>query len=262
MRLNFDRKRRDTWHRMCFSSGQADWPGGTDMTRRTLIAPPVLLLCALAFAAPASAQQSVTFQVGSFVPRSADARSANDVLLANLDYLWFDIDDLQGTTVGAEWAVALTDHLEVGIGASFYQRTAPAVWADWVDEAGYDLQTDLKLRIAPVSVLAKIHPFGVRRGLDPYVGGGMSAYLFRYSEVGDFVDLTDYSIYKDRYVGSGSAFGPVALAGLRAHVGGRATIGVEGRYQWGEGELPVDRFLTNRIDLGGASALLTFGFRF
>lgn len=232
------------------------------MNRQTLLTLPVMALCALALAAPAGAQQSVNFQLGSFMPRSVDARTDNDVLLANLDYLWFDIDDLRGTTVGADWSVALNDFIEVGAGVSFYQRTTPSIWADWVDESGYDLQTDLKLRIVPVSAIAKFHPFGLWRGLDPYVGGGVSAYFFRYSEVGDFVDLTDYSIYTDRYVGNGTAVGPFALAGLRARVGSRATIGVEGRYQWGEGELPADQFLTDRVDLGGASVLLTLGYRF
>lgn len=232
------------------------------MKRRTLMLLPAIAVCALLVAAPAGAQQSVNFQLGSFSPRGVDARVDNDVLLANLDYLWFDIDDLRGATISGDWSVALGNMIEVGAGVGYYERTAPTVWADWVDESGYDLQTDLKLRILPVSAIVRLHPLSIWNGIDPYVGGGVSAYFWRYSETGDFVDFTDNGIYNDRYVGSGTAFGPFALAGVRARVGGRTTIGVEGRYQSGKANLPAGEFLTDRLDLGGGSILFTFGYRF
>jgi hypothetical protein len=213
-------------------------------------------------ATPAAAQQSLNLQVGSFMPRGYDTRVSNDVLLTDLNYLWFDLRDLRGATVSADWSVLLGNYLEVGAGVGAYERTVPAVWADSTWDDGSDIRSDLKLRIVPVTAMVKLLPLGAWRTIQPYVGGGLNVYFWRYSEIGDFVDLTDRSIYSARYIGNGTAVGPVGIAGVRARVSRNATIGVEGRYQWGEGKLSTNDFLADRIDLGGSSVLATFGYRF
>ncbi len=184
------------------------------------------------------------------------------MLLTDLSYLWFDLRDLKGATVSADWSVLLGNYFEVGAGVGVYERTAPAVWADSTWDDGSDIQSDLKLRIVPLTAMVKVLPLGAWRTIQPYVGGGINVYFWRYSEIGDFVDLTDNSIYSERYIGTGTAVGPVAIAGVRARVSRNATLGIEGRYQWGEGKLSRDQFLSDRIDLGGSSVLATFGYRF
>jgi hypothetical protein len=93
------------------------------------------------------------------------------------------------------------------------------------------------------------------------VGGGLGVYFWRYSETGEFVDFYDDSIYRASYVQSGTSVGPVAVFGMRGRVSPAALVGVEGRYQWGQGDLSQD-FLGDKIDLGGFSILATFGYRF
>jgi opacity protein-like surface antigen len=232
------------------------------MKRRTLSVALALALGIGLLATPAAAQQSVNFQIGSFMPRDYDTRSSNDVLLANLNYLRFSLRDMNGATVSGDWSVLLGNNLEVGAGVGYYQRTLRTVWTDWTYDDGSEIPTDLKLRIVPVTALVKFLPLGGHQAIQPYIGGGLNVYFWRYSETGDFVDLSDNSIYSDRYIGTGTAVGPVALAGIRARVSRNATIGVEGRYQWGEGKLPSGTFLTDRIDLGGVSVLGTLGYRF
>jgi opacity protein-like surface antigen len=232
------------------------------MTRRILF---VTLACAIGIgllATPAAAQQSVNFQIGSFMPRGYDTRISNDVLLADLDYLWFDLRDLKHATVSGDWSVLLGNYLEVGAGVGVYQRTLRTVWTDLTYDDGSDIPTDLKLQIVPMTAMVKVLPLGAWRTIQPYVGGGLNVYFWRYSEIGDFVDLKDNSIYSARYIGKGTAVGPVGIAGVRARVSRNATIGVEGRYQWGEGKLSTNDFLAGRIDLGGSSVLATFGYRF
>ena len=54
----------------------------------------------------ASAQQSINFFVGGFVPRSFDARGTiDDVLFENDGFLLFDMKDFRGATAGAEYLV-------------------------------------------------------------------------------------------------------------------------------------------------------------
>jgi hypothetical protein len=236
------------------------------MTRRTVFTAFVLALCAGLFVAPASAQQSLNFQIGSFTPLNESTRS-NDVLIANREYLSFDLRDLRGATVSADWSFLLGEYIEAGIGAGYYQRVMPSVWTDLVYDDGSDIQQEITLRIVPVTAMVKFLPLGGSRSIQPYIGVGGSVYFWHYSEIGDFVECynsacTDNTIYSERYVGNGTSFGPVGMAGVRLRVSQNATIGAEGRYQWGKAKLSTDSFLSDRLDLGGYSALVTFGYRF
>jgi len=234
------------------------------MTRRKYVAALVLAVSIGFAAAPAAAQgrQSINFQVGAFAPLDESARMTNDVLLVNLDYLSFDIRDLRSATVSADWSVLLSEYFEFGVGAGYYEGKMPSVYWDLVGDDGFEIQQEISLRIVPVTALVKFYPMGAFRSIQPYVGGGAALYLWNYRELGDFVDLTDNSIFTDEFVQSGTSVGPVALAGIRARVTPSTTIGVEGRYQWGKAKLSMDRFLSDRLDLGGVSGLVTFGFRF
>jgi hypothetical protein len=214
-----------------------------------------------ALATPAFAQMSLSLQVGAFTPRGEDARVQGDVLVVNRQYLLFDINDFHAMTVGGDWAVSLGEYFEAGAGFGFYQRTVPAVYAEWVNTDGREIVQDLKLRIMPLTAIVKILPLGSKRAFQPYVGGGLGVYFWRYSESGEFVDFVDGSIFRDTFADSGTSVGPVAVFGARGRVSSNALIGGEARLQWGKGDLSKD-FLSDTIDLGGYSFLVTFGYRF
>ena len=230
------------------------------MVHRVVFAALLAFAVTAGVARPVSAQQTLTLQIGAFIPKGEDARVAGDVLTINRQYLLFDLGDFSGFLVGGDWALALGEYLEAGAGFGFYQETVPAVYAEWINEDGSEIVQDLKLRIMPATAVVKILPLGSRRAFQPYVGAGLGIYFWRYSESGEFL-ATDGSIFRDSYVQSGTSVGPVAVFGLRGRVSQSAIIGMEGRYQWGEGQLSQD-FLGEKIDLGGFSILATFGYRF
>ena len=230
------------------------------MVHRVVFAALLAFAVTAGVARPVSAQQTLTLQIGAFIPKGEDARVAGDVLTINRQYLLFDIGDFSGFLVSGDWALALGEYLEAGAGFGFYQETVPAVYAEWINEDGSEIVQDLKLRIMPATAVVKILPLGSRRAFQPYVGAGLGIYFWRYSESGEFLG-TDGSIFRDSYVQSGTSVGPVAVFGLRGRVSQSAIIGMEGRYQWGEGQLSQD-FLGEKIDLGGFSILATFGYRF
>jgi len=217
----------------------------------------VLLLTA----SMARAQQSLNIQLGVFTPRAEDARVAGDVLVTNRNYLFFNFSDFKGFTGGGEWLVVVGNNLEAGIGVGYYQRAVLSVYEGWVDTDGSEISQEIKLRVVPLLATLKYLPFGARRAIQPYVGVGLAVYFWRYSETGEFVDFNDNSIYRDVFVGSGTSVGPVATFGVRGRVSGQADIGVEARWQRGQGNLSND-FLGNKIDLGGVSVLGTFRLRF
>jgi opacity protein-like surface antigen len=246
--------------------------------RSVVLAAAAIAVFTLGGAAPAQAQitrvesgkNAIGFNVGGFFPQGFDSRVDDDVLVNDLTddrySLLFDIEEFKGVTFGAEYVAGIGDYLEAGFGVSFYQKTVPSIYEFKISENGSEIAQDLKLRIVPLSATVRFLPIG-RRGVTPYVGGGIAAFNWHYSEAGDFVfagadgDITD----TDRFVADGWAAGPVILGGVRFPVNDAWTIGGEVRYQSAEGKglLEQSEFFTgDKIDLGGWTANFTTHIRF
>lgn len=220
----------------------------------------VAAVCVLA-PALARAQQTISLSFGGFVPTSEDGRVDGDVLLANRELLTFDVKDFNTGSVGLEWLLPVGEFFEVGAGVGYSARTVPTVYADFVNRNGREIAQDLKLRVAPVTATARVLPFGRSRPVQPYLGVGIGGFAYRYSEVGDFVDFTDRSVFSDRFIARGTAVGPVVLGGLRFALGDAWALGGEVRYQKAEADLSDD-FLGTKLDLGGMHYLMTLNIRF
>ena len=90
--------------------------------------------------------------------------------------------------------------------------------------------------------------------MQPYVGVGVAALRYRYSESGEFVDFNDFSTFRTRYVATGFASGPVVVAGVRFPIKGDIWgITTEWRYQCRRRAIPGVRppVSGDKIDLGG-----------
>jgi hypothetical protein len=212
----------------------------------------------------ASAQQSVNFFVGAFVPRDLHARDLDDVLVQNSNFLLFDIKDFNGATAGAEYLVQLGNLFDAGVGVGIYSQTSPAIYRDFTHPGGAEIEQDLKLRVIPITATIRFLPLGHRSGIVPYFGGGVAIYRWRYSETGEFLDSQD-NIFSDfeTYHVSDTTVGPVVLGGVRFPVGSKAGLGGEIRWQGGKGDLPAAlNFAGPKIDLGGFNYLFTFNVGF
>lgn len=233
--------------------------------RRSLVWLGLSVLVAVAVPSAASAQQSVSVYFGGYDPRSLDARSTSDVLfndLFNGDYsLDFDVDDFGGAAIGGEWLSALGRNFEAGLGIGYYRQTVHSAYAFLEEEDGTLIEQELRLRVVPFSATIRFLPLGHDSAVMPYVGAGVGIFAWRYSEIGEFVDTFDDTVFLDRFVGSGTTAGPLLLGGLRFPVGAW-DIGGELRYQRAEGDLPEGEFLGDTIDLGGLNFLVTFNIRF
>jgi hypothetical protein len=232
------------------------------------------LAAAAAILAPAAAhaqirqvssdpRQSIGLTLGGFFPRGEDSRVEGDVLFADLDDLVFDVGDFTGLSISGEWLFALSDFVEGGVGAGFYQSSVPSIYREFTNENGSEIEQDLKLRIVPVTATVRFLPIGRGNTVEPYVGVGIGAFNWRYSETGEFVDNVDSSIFRASFVDKGTAVGPVILAGLRAPIGDAWDIGGELQYQRASSDLdPEAGFVGEKIDLGGWHALFTMHIRF
>ena len=229
-----------------------------------------LWLAAALVAAPASAQivQSVHVGFGGFFPRGFDSRDPADTLVADLsaaEPLDFQISQFKAAQIFGEWCVQFGSHIEFGAGVGYYSDHVPSVYKNLVNSDGSEIRQDLRLRIVPVTGVVRFLPFGTASTVQPYLGVGVGALRFRYSESGQFVDTTDNSVFTDRFIATGTSTGPVVLGGLRMPVGGDIyALTMEWRYQFGVGNtggLPAG-FLGDKIDLGGGNFNLGFLVRF
>ncbi|MDE3153493.1 MAG: hypothetical protein KGN76_00200 [Acidobacteriota bacterium] len=213
-------------------------------------------------ARPAFADQWLGLNLGYFATRGQDGRVAGDVIAANRTFLTFNPNDLRNATVGGEWLVDLNRFLEAGFGVGYYSGTAPSVYTNYVNTDGSEIRQQLRLRIVPITATVRFLPLGNDAPIQPYIGAGVGIYNWRYSETGDFVDFTDYSIFNGSFAASGTDVGPVVLGGARIPFGPLA-IGGEVRYQKGTGSLPASGgFAGTKIDLGGYNYLATIQLRF
>jgi hypothetical protein len=209
-------------------------------------------------------KQTVNFTIGYFALKGLDSRVANDVLLAELSHpqpLLFEIDDFNSAAVGGEYLLGIGSHFEAGVGVGFSQKTVHSIYAHVTHADNTEIEQDLKLRQIPVAFTGRFLLLPRGSAVEPYIGGGIVAIRWRYSEVGEFV-ADNFDIFPARYIAEGTAAGPIVLGGVRAPLGA-LSIGGEVRWQKAEGTKLFDEgFLTDRIDLGGWTTNFTIGFRF
>lgn len=231
--------------------------------RRLPFATALLVLAALLMPASSFAQQSLNVYVGAFVPKAEQNRDRQDVLWNNLDFLAFNTSDFNGATAGAEYVVGLGEFLDAGLGVGVYSKSVPSVYADLVNSNGSEIEQDLKLRMVPYTATVRFLPFGRSAGIQPYIGAGVAIVNWKYTEVGDFVDFTDHSIFSDEFTGKGTATGPTILGGVTVPIADRWNVGGEIRWQRALADLPGDQgFAGDKVDLGGVNYLLTFKVKF
>jgi hypothetical protein len=229
-------------------------------------------------ARPASAQQSLDFYVGGFIPRGdqtfatdgssvISGRDTNDVLAANAGLGGFDFDlkRLGGVTGGFDWIVGLNEHFDASLGLGFHSKTAPSRYVFYYNpDTGGDITQDFKLRVVPFTATIRFLPIGRHDMIIPYVGGGVGVNFWRYEEAGQFIEFSesDLPVFSNAYPVSGASVGPVALIGVTIPIGSFG-IGGEIRYQHAAGSLPTDQgFWGTKIDLGGMNYLFTMHLRF
>jgi hypothetical protein len=222
----------------------------------------VALVTVLAPATSYAQQQSLNFYLGGFVPKGEDSRTDGDVLVKNLSFLTFNLKDFNTGAVGGEWQFPLNRLIDGSVGLGFSTRSVPSVYSAFVADDRSEIEQTLKLRIVPFTAMIRLLPLGHDTPVQPYVGAGVGIFSWRYSETGQFIDFSDGSLFRDRFVGSGATAGPVIVGGLMFQPGPWG-FGGEIRYQSAQGELPNDQFFAgDKIDLGGFTYSATFKIRF
>ncbi|MCA1586274.1 MAG: hypothetical protein LC791_16380 [Acidobacteria bacterium] len=232
------------------------------MRSRSFVTGALALLVTLAAAETASAQQALNLSAGYFAIRGEDGRVDDDVLVANRELFLFDFSDFGSASIGAEYLVPIGEYLEASAGIAFTSRRVPTIYEQFVQPNGDEIEQELKLRVVPLTATVRVLPLGRSAAIQPYVGGGIGVFNWRYSETGDFINFTlpGRPLFRDSFVADGTEIGPVAVFGVRVPLD-RFAVGGEVRYQKADTDLNED-FLGSRLDLGGWHYVGTFAIRF
>ncbi len=209
----------------------------------------MVLLGLLAASTPAQAQdQGFSVSLGYFSPRGEDSRVSGDVLNANrcidtaflCEPLLFDVGDFGGVTFGGEYLIGIGKYVEAGVGAGFYQRPCrPSTSSSRAPTTPRSSRTS-SCASCPLTATLKFVPTGRDASFQPYIGAGIAALFWSYSETGEFVDPVTSEIFRDSFSADGTEVAPVIFGGLRAPVGASMMLGGEVRYQWADAALPVE----------------------
>jgi hypothetical protein len=236
----------------------------------------VTIAAALALASlPALAQpprggNAVQFRVGGFFPQGG-----GEFWSDTEDTFTLDISDFDDAAWGFTVVVPVSNQLEVGLSADFYDSTVLSGYRDWVDEFGFPILHDTRLDVTPVMVDLRFVPGGRRqvrgahgqrwvRGPVLYFGGGIGVNFWEYEEVGDFLDFgfDPPEVFPARFQDSGTAFATHALAGVELPMGPGFGLLVEGRYLWSDDELSGDFGGLGKLKMDGPSVFFGASFHF
>ena len=159
----------------------------------------------------------------------------------NLDSLLFEIDDFNGVTFGAEWLFAL-DRLHrarrrrsATTRARHRASTRSRERRRRRDRAGTEAAPDPD--VGDGSIPAD-RPR--RAAVQPYIGAGVGAINWRYTETGEFVDFERRDLPRELR-SHGTEVGPVVLGGVRFPVADMWNVGGEIRWHRGQGRYRRDR---------------------
>ncbi|MCX6582552.1 MAG: hypothetical protein NT166_20460 [Candidatus Aminicenantes bacterium] len=200
--------------------------------------------------------QSLNLKVGGFYPAME-----SDLWAQNLADLAFDKQDMLGVYWGAELEMEMGRYFTGSLESGYYNQDIFSVYRDYEHEDGSPINQDFSLRITSFEAGFKLYPLGYRNVFNPYIGGGVGAYFWKYIQGGEFIDFNDYSIYE------GEAYTRTITPGFNARAGFvyrfKRTMGIqfEAKYTYLKGQLSgLFDASFDKLDLSGVT--FTMGVNF
>jgi hypothetical protein len=237
----------------------------------TAVAMPLLL----ATAAPILAQDGFMFKqpIASLTVRlGPNMHSAkSDVFDFFTSELTLDRDDFRAPSLGAELGIMVSPKADVLIGVSWSEVNSKSEFRDWVDQDDQPIEQRTKLRTIPLTASVRYYPLSrgetvselawVPRRVTPYVGGGGGITWYNLDQQGDFIQMSDLSVFFDDFESSGNALTTHLIAGSDVWLSSKAGVNLEARYTRGSAPLTGDFQNWNDLDLSGFQVSAGFTFR-
>jgi opacity protein-like surface antigen len=208
-----------------------------------LVAILILLLPALGFS------DAISVRLAYFIPQAK-----SDLWTIEFENMSFQKSDFQNASLGIYYEHFISREISLLIGLDAYSQTRFGTYRDYV---GYsfvegDFAFPLKyydgdFDITPIQASLKLTPLGRRSGFIPYIGGGVSLYIWSVKMRGDIIDFTDEWFYDDEDLGEVPIYGiyPAdarqeskfsvgfqGFAGVMFPIASRLAVEAEFKYYW------------------------------
>jgi opacity protein-like surface antigen len=250
-----------------------------------LLAILALLLPSLGFS------DGVSVRLGYFIPQAK-----GDLWQIEFENMSFTKSNFRNAVLGFTYEHFLTREISLAIGFDSYSKIEPGYYRDYIGYGftdigdfgfpaditpeGYDTQFDishqLSVSMLPIQASLKFTPLGRKSGLMPYIGGGVSLYIWSVKLQGDMIDFTDVWTYD---TGSGIVdiygvkttnakeesqltVGFHGFAGVMFPISGRVALEAEFKYTYGKGTLKNAFEGFGKFDLSGYQISLGINYLF
>lgn len=256
-----------------------------------------IIACAvfLTFLLPALGfSHSISVRAGYFIPRAN-----SDLWKTEFDQMNFTKSEYQNTTLGFVYEHFLTREISFSLGIEGYNQNKAGSYRDYVGygfpgegdfafpadyEGDFLISHIFNVSITPIQASVKLTPLGRQSGFIPYIGGGLTLYIWSVRMQGDLIDFTDvwgYDfitgwVYKDIIEGDLPVYmiklmdardetklslGYQAFAGIMIPFAKRVAFEAEFKYNFGKGSLEnIGGF--EKFDLSGFQISLGINYWF
>jgi len=175
--------------------------------------------------------------------------------------LTVDRSDFRALSFGGELAVIANDRLDVVLGVSYAEMQSSSEFRDWVDNEDLPIEQTTVLSTTPLTASARYYllPRGERISrlawaptrFTPYVGGGVGVTWYNLRQHGDFIQMSDMSVFPEDYEADGYGTTVHALAGADYWFSGRFALNLDARYTRGSAGLGDDFYDWDTLDVSG-----------
>ncbi len=196
---------------------------------------------------------SISFMGGRFYPSAS-----SDIWDVNFENLILSRENFQSNLGYLEWEWGKR-HTTFFMGAAISgRRSITTEYRDYVWADGSPIEQTVYFKDAPFYLGLRFYPVPVyRKGLLPFVGGGVAFVSWEWSQSGEFIDFSDPNlpIYYGEYYRRDSAAGLFLNAGIVVKLDRSLGLRIMGLYTWAHGNLEPVFLGFEPIDLSGFTVL-------
>ncbi len=234
-----------------------------------LVAILILLLPGLGFS------DAISVRLAYFIPRAQ-----SELWTIEFENMNFQKSDFQNASLGIFYEHFFSREISLLIGLDAYSQTRLGTYRDYVGysfaegdfafpyqyyDGDFDIGHNFSVSITPIQMSLKLTPLGRRSGFIPYIGGGVSLYIWSVKMRGDIIDFTDEWYYDDEDLGEVPIYGiyPTdarqetrfsvgfqGFAGVMFPIASRLALEAEFKYNYGKGSLGASFEGFDKFDLG------------
>lgn len=229
---------------------------------------------------------SISVRAGYFIPRAN-----SDLWTTEFEQMTLTKSDYQNTTLGFVYEHFISREISFAIGIEGYNRNKAGSYLDYVGysfaegdfafpadyEGDFLISHIFNVSITPIQASVKLMPLGRRSGFIPYVGGGLTLFVWSVRMQGDAINFEDDSwVYEDPDIGDVQIYplmlvdardetklslGYQAFVGIMIPFAKRVAFEAEFKYNIGKGSLTnFEGF--EKFDLGGYQISLGLNYWF